>query len=69
MLASVEETPLKSALSPTAGKSIEARLNGDQRRGAKLFFLPPCCRDLSPIEQAFEKLKTLLRNENARVVA
>jgi putative transposase len=34
--------------------------------GAKLFYLPPYNPDLNPIEQAFSKLKTLLRKENAR---
>ncbi len=34
--------------------------------GAKLFYLPPYSPDLSPIEQVFSKLKTLLRKENAR---
>ena len=34
--------------------------------GAKLFCLPPYSPDLNPIEQAFAKLKTLLRKENAR---
>jgi putative transposase len=34
--------------------------------GAKLSYLPPYSPDLSPIEQAFSKLKTLLRKENAR---
>jgi transposase len=34
--------------------------------GAKLFFLPPYSPDLNPIEQAFSKLKTLLRKHNAR---
>lgn len=29
--------------------------------GAKLFYLPPYSPDLNPIEQAFSKLKTLLR--------
>jgi transposase len=33
---------------------------------AKLFYLPPYSPDLNPIEQAFSKLKTLLRKENAR---
>jgi transposase len=37
--------------------------------GAKLFFLPPYSPDLNPIEQAFSKLKTLLRKENARTIA
>jgi transposase len=36
--------------------------------GAKLFFLPPYSPDLNPIEQAFAKLKELLRKENARSV-
>ena len=35
---------------------------------AKLIFLPPYSPDLNPIEQAFAKLKTLLRKENARTV-
>jgi transposase len=33
--------------------------------GAILLFLPPYSPDLNPIEQAFSKLKTLLRKENA----
>jgi len=36
--------------------------------GAKLFYLPPYSPDLNPIEQAFSKLKTLLRKENARSI-
>jgi transposase len=36
--------------------------------GAKLFFLPKYSPDLNPIEQAFSKLKTLLRKENARTL-
>ena len=36
--------------------------------GAKLFSLPPYSPDLNPIEQAFSKLKTLLRKENARTI-
>jgi transposase len=31
--------------------------------GAKLFYLPPYSPDLNPIEQAFSKLKTLLRKK------
>jgi transposase len=30
--------------------------------------LPPYSPDLNPIEQAFSKLKTLLRKENARTI-
>ncbi len=33
--------------------------------GAWLLFLPPYCPDLSPIEMAFAKLKTLLRKRAA----
>jgi transposase len=36
--------------------------------GAKLFFLPPYSPDLNPIEQAFSKLKTLLRKSDPRTV-
>jgi transposase len=36
--------------------------------GAKLLFLPPYSPDLNPIEQAFFKLKTLLRKANARTI-
>ena len=34
--------------------------------GAKLFFLPRYSPDLNPIEQAFAKLKTLLRKTEPR---
>jgi transposase len=34
--------------------------------GAKLFYLPQYSPELNPIEQAFAKLKTLLRKHNAR---
>jgi transposase len=36
--------------------------------GAKLLFLPPYSPDLNPIEQAFAKLKALLRKAAARSV-
>ena len=39
-----------------------------QARGASLRFLPPYSPDLNPIEQAFAKLKALLRAEAARTV-
>jgi transposase len=35
-------------------------------RGAELLFLPPYSPDFSPIEEAFSKLKALLRREKAR---
>ena len=34
--------------------------------GARLWFLPPYSPDLNPIEQAFAKMKTLLRKADAR---
>jgi transposase len=34
--------------------------------GAKLFFLPPYSPDLNPIEQAFAKMKALLRKADPR---
>jgi transposase len=37
-------------------------------RGAALRFLPPYSPDLNPIEQAFAKLKELLRAEAARTI-
>jgi transposase len=36
--------------------------------GAKLLFLPPYSPDLNPIEQVFEKLKSLLRKAAERTV-
>lgn len=36
--------------------------------GARLIFLPPYSPDLNPIEQAFAKLKTLIRKVDARSV-
>jgi transposase len=37
--------------------------------GARLLYLPPYSPDLNPIEQAFVKLKALLRTAAARTVA
>jgi len=39
-----------------------------QSAGARLFFLPPYSPDLNPIEQAFAKLKTLLRKAAERTI-
>jgi len=36
--------------------------------GARLLFLPPYSPDLNPIEQAFAKLKTLIRKAEERTV-
>ncbi len=38
-----------------------------EARGAELVFLPPYSPDLNPIEEAFSKIKTLVRKEGARV--
>jgi transposase len=38
-----------------------------EARGAELWFLPTYSPDLNPIEQAFSKVKTLLRSAAARV--
>lgn len=46
-------------LSPRVRVAIEAR-------GCRLLFLPAYSPDLSPIEEAFSKLKTLLRRAGAR---
>ncbi len=39
-----------------------------EARGASLLYLPPYSPDLNPIEQAFAKLKALLRKRAARTV-
>ena len=39
-----------------------------EARGAELRYLPPCSPDLNPIEQAFAKLKALLRSAAERTV-
>jgi transposase len=44
----------------------EAVRKAIRKAGARLFFLPPYSPDLNPIEQAFAKLKTLLRKAAAR---
>jgi len=40
-----------------------------EARGARLVYLPPYSPDLNPIEQAFAKLKAVLRKIAARTVA
>jgi transposase len=47
------------------GKAVRAAI---RKVGAKLFFLPAYSPDLNPIEQAFAKLKTLLRKAAERTV-
>ncbi|GLS44254.1 transposase [Methylobacterium brachythecii] len=39
-----------------------------QAAGARLLYLPPYSPDLNPIEQAFAKLKALLRSAAARTI-
>ena len=39
-----------------------------EKAGAKLLFLPPYSPDFNPIEQAFAKLKALLRKAAARTI-
>ncbi len=39
-----------------------------ERAGARLLFLPPYSPDFNPIEQAFAKIKALLRNAAARTL-
>jgi transposase len=52
-------------LSSHKGRAVRQAIRA---AGAKLFFLPPYSPDLNPIEQAFSKLKTLLRKQNARTI-
>ncbi len=52
-------------LSSHKGAAVRAAIRAV---GAKLFFLPPYSPDLNPIEQAFSKLKTLLRKAAERTV-
>ena len=37
-----------------------------EERGAQLLYLPPYSPDLNPIEEAFAKIKSLLRKAEAR---
>jgi transposase len=39
-----------------------------EERGCQLWFLPPYSPDFNPIEEAFSKLKALLRRAQARVL-
>jgi transposase len=48
-------------------KSVAVR-RAIRAAGARLFFLPPYSPDLNPIENAFAKLKTLLKKAAARTV-
>ncbi len=73
------ETYVEHFLAPTLEKGQVVVLDGlgahrPQRirelieaRGAELVFLPSYSPDLNPIEEAFSKIKTLVRKEGARV--
>lgn len=50
-------------LSAHKGKRVRELV---EERGCELLFLPPYSPDLNPIEEAFAKLKTLLRRAGAR---
>ena len=47
------------------GRAVRATIRAAK---AKLFFLPAYSPDLNPIEQAFAKMKTLLRKADARTI-
>ena len=47
------------------GRAVRAAIRTAK---AKLFFLPAYSPDLNPIEQAFAKMKTLLRKAGARTI-
>ena len=50
---------------PSAHKGEEVR-ESIEARGCELLFLPPYSPDLNPIEEAFSKIKGLLRKAEAR---
>ena len=50
---------------PQAGRACAQAIEG---AGARLLYLPPYSPDLNPIEQAFAKLKALLRKAGERTV-
>ena len=52
-------------LSSHKGPRVRALI---ESRGASLLYLPPYSPDFNPIENAFAKLKALLRREAARTV-
>src|SRR5215212_3293338 len=72
------ETYVKHFLAPSLGEGQVVVLDGlgahrtdrveelIEARGAKLVFLPSYSPDLNPIEEAFSKIKQLVRKEGAR---
>ena len=53
---------------PAKGRMVAGIREAIELRGAELRYLPPYSPDLNPIEQAFAKLKALLRKAAARTV-
>ena len=47
---------------------VSGARNAIEARGAKMLFLPPYSPDFNPIEQAFAKIKSILRKAAARTV-
>jgi len=65
---------IEAATAPNTRRAYDGDLVAGVREaieshGATLVYLPPYSPDLNPIEQAFAKLKALLRNIAARTVA
>ena len=52
-----------------ASRKVKGVRENVEATGASLLYLPPYSPDLNAIEQAFAKLKALLRNAAARTVA
>jgi len=59
------DTVIMDNLSSHKGPRVRALI---ESRGASLLYLPPYSPDFNPIENAFSKLKALLRREAARTV-
>lgn len=80
MNAAIFRTYVERCLAPTlrpgdivimdnlSSHKVEGIAQAIEARGAKLCYLPPYSPDLNPIEQAFAKLKALLRKAAARSI-
>jgi transposase len=76
--ATVFETYVKKVLAPTLRSGQIAVMDNlsahkgarvrelVEERGCELLYLPPYCPDLNPIEEAFSKIKGILRKTEAR---
>lgn len=58
-----EQVEVMDNLSARKGERVRELVEG---RGAQLLYLPPYSPDLNPIEEAFAKIKSLLRKAEAR---